>query len=334
MKLKPFSRISLIVVATLLTITIFKPIWRIELEAPQYPEGLVLQIFANKLGGDVDIINGLNHYIGMQTLHSENFIEFSILSYIIGVFAIIALIVGLMGNKKALFILLFSFIGFGIIAMVDFYRWNYNYGHNLDPHAAIVVPGMAYQPPLLGYKQLLNFGAYSVPDIGGWLFIVAGTVLLFLAIIERRNGKMANRKGKSILTAIAMLFLLGSCNNNTPKKIKLNSDHCDFCKMTVVDGKYATQAITNRGKYYVFDDIACMIKFMKENSYLNNANFFVANFNEPSHYINLNNAILLKNETLNSPMGGNIVGLANEKEAQAFRAAYQSTPTLWSELIK
>lgn len=48
------------------------------------PEGLGLSIYANKLGGDVDIINGLNHYIGMKTLHAEEFIEFTVLPYIIG----------------------------------------------------------------------------------------------------------------------------------------------------------------------------------------------------------------------------------------------------------
>ena len=44
--------------------------------------------------------------------------------------------------------------------MVDFYLWEYEYGHNLDPTAPIQVPGMSYQPPLIGYKMLLNFGAY------------------------------------------------------------------------------------------------------------------------------------------------------------------------------
>jgi hypothetical protein len=65
---------------------IFLPIWSIYLDAPQYPEGLGLSIYANKLGGDVDIINGLNHYIGMKTLHAEEFIEFTVLPYIIGFF--------------------------------------------------------------------------------------------------------------------------------------------------------------------------------------------------------------------------------------------------------
>ena len=64
--------------------------------------------------------------------------------------------------------------------MYDFWRWEYNYGHNLNPDAAIIVPGMAYQPPLIGFKQLLNFGAYSMPDIGGWIFVSAGALVTFL----------------------------------------------------------------------------------------------------------------------------------------------------------
>lgn len=54
------------------------------LDAPQYPEGLMLEIWPNKIAGDVDIINGLNHYIGMKTLKTSDFIEFTVLPYIIG----------------------------------------------------------------------------------------------------------------------------------------------------------------------------------------------------------------------------------------------------------
>ena len=71
--------------------------------------------------------------------------------------------------------------------MIDFWRWEYNYGHDLNPDAAIKVPGMAYQPPLIGYKQLLNFGAYSIPDIGGWLFIAVGIIVLSITVIELRR---------------------------------------------------------------------------------------------------------------------------------------------------
>lgn len=178
------SKLLLVLSALFLLASLFVPIWRIELDAPQYPEGLVLQIFANKLGGNVEIINGLNHYIGMKTLHAEDFIEFSLLPYLVSGFSLLILLSAIIAKKKLVAFSFFSFALFGIIAMVDFWRWEYNYGHNLDPNAAIIVPGMAYQPPLIGFKQLLNFGAFSVPDIGGWLFIAGGLVLLIVLLLE------------------------------------------------------------------------------------------------------------------------------------------------------
>jgi copper chaperone NosL len=146
-------------------------------------------MYPNKLGGNVEVINGLNHYIGMKTLHANNFMEFTVLPYIISFFAAFCFLVAFLNKRKWLTALLISFVAFGVIAMVDFYRWNYNYGHDLDPNAAIQVPGMTYQPPLIGYKQLLNFGAYSIPDIGGWIFIGVGVLLLTAVILQFRNNK-------------------------------------------------------------------------------------------------------------------------------------------------
>lgn len=183
--LSSLTRVITFICGLLLIVVLFVPLWRIELSAPQYPEGLVMKMYPNKLGGNVDIINGLNHYIGMKTLHTEDFIEFTLLPYIIVFFVVFSLLVALVLKKrKWLIALLIMFILFGVVAMVDFWRWEYNYGHNLNPDAAIVVPGMAYQPPLIGYKKLLNFGAYSVPDTGGWLFIAVGLLLLTAVIIE------------------------------------------------------------------------------------------------------------------------------------------------------
>lgn len=180
----PASRIILMLCSITLLAVIFLPIWRIELDAAQYPEGLVLQIYSNKLAGQVDIINGLNHYIGMKVLHADDFIEFTVLPYIIGFFVLTFLGVALSGKRTLVYALFGAFLLFGIVAMVDFYIWEYNYGHNLDPNAPIKVPGMAYQPPLIGYKQLLNFGAFSIPDIGGWLFVTVGLLLAYCVFRE------------------------------------------------------------------------------------------------------------------------------------------------------
>lgn len=185
-KISIVSKVLLLIVAALFIGSIFVPMWQIELNAPQYPEGLVLKLHANKIGGDVDIINGLNHYIGMATLHTENFIEFKILPYVFAGFGLISLLLIFIAKRKAILVFFITYIVFIALAGIDFYRWNYEYGHNLDPNAAIRVPGMAYQPPLLGYKQLLNFGAYSIPDTGGWMLTAAG-LLLFAIIFKEYN---------------------------------------------------------------------------------------------------------------------------------------------------
>lgn len=187
LKLDLLPKILVIISGLALIAVLFVPLWQIELEAPQYPEGLVLKMYPDKLGGNVEVINGLNHYIGMKTLHASNFIEFTVLPYIIMFFAASCFLVAIINRRKWLVALLFTFILFGIISMIDFYRWNYNYGHDLDPNAPIQVPGMSYQPPIIGYKQLLNFGAYSIPDIGGWIFIGVGLLLLIAVIFQFRK---------------------------------------------------------------------------------------------------------------------------------------------------
>ncbi|HZW70743.1 MAG TPA: hypothetical protein VFF57_07690 [Hanamia sp.] len=192
--LSALSKILIFISGILLILVLFVPLWQIELEAPQYPEGLVLKMYPHKIGGNVDIINGLNHYIGMRTLHTKDFIEFTVLPYIVGFFALLCFIVVALKKQKWLTVLFTIFVIFGIVAMIDFWRWEYAYGHELNPDAPIQVPGMAYQPPLIGYKQLLNFGAFSIPDIGGLLFILVGLLLLTALLLpwfKRRQAKIA-----------------------------------------------------------------------------------------------------------------------------------------------
>ena len=187
--LSKLSKILLITSGIGLIISIFVPLWAIYLEAPQYPEGLGMFLHANKITGDYEIINGLNHYIGMKEIHQEDFWEFKILPYALGFFAALAFLTVFLNNKKWLYFFAALFLIFGVALMVDFYLWEYDYGHNLNPNAAIVVPGMSYQPPLLGFKQLLNFGAYSYPDIGGWIMFGVGIILVVLSYLEIKSSK-------------------------------------------------------------------------------------------------------------------------------------------------
>ncbi len=183
-KLTPPARLLLLLGALLLIGTYFVPIWRIELWAPQYPEGLYLGIWLTHLTGNVDSINNLNHYIGMKTIHQESFPEFRVLPYAIGVLMAAGVLAAAVGRRWAATAWLVALVLFLTIAMVDFYQWEYDYGHNLDPKAPIKLEGMSYQPPLIGYKQLLNFEAYSLPDTGAWLIGIATAFAALVVLLS------------------------------------------------------------------------------------------------------------------------------------------------------
>jgi copper chaperone NosL len=167
----------------------FVPMWRIDLAAPQYPEGIRMQIWINDVKGDVDIINGLNHYIGMKTIHKEDFREFVYLPIALAAFCVLGLLVLVRNRRKLFYAWTGLLLAMAALSMYDFWKWEYDYGHNLDPTAPIKVPGMAYQPPLIGYKKMLNFEALSQPDIGGWCFIAAVTLLTAVSIYEWKRAK-------------------------------------------------------------------------------------------------------------------------------------------------
>lgn len=333
-KITLFSKVVLLAVSALFFASLLFPMWRIELTAPQYPEGLVLQLHANKIGGDVDIINGLNHYIGMKTLHTEDFPEFKILPFIVGFFGLFALAMVFVNRKKGVILLFSSFLLFGILAGVDFYRWNYEYGHNLNPDAAIVVPGMAYQPPLIGYKQLLNFGAFSIPDIGGWMLITAGLLLFMIVAKETHLVNRIFRKPKIDAVLVLLLaFSVMSCGDFKVEPIKLNADNCDFCKMSIADGKYAAEVITQKGRVYKFDDIGCMANYCKENANTKIGAYYVGDFSQDNNLIPAETAFFLSGGMIKSPMHGGIIAFSNEKDAQEFGTKLNAKPINWGAII-
>lgn len=174
--LQPLSRIIVAVSALLMVSAYFVPLWQILMWAPQYPEGLEMKIWIDNLTGDVKIISALNHYIGMRHIEVSMFPEFGYMIYIVGFLIGVGLLTALISKTKMLWLYLLLMVTAGVAALVDFYLWGYDYGHNLDPTAPIVVPGMSYQPPLIGTKILLNFTAFSGPDIGGWIFLIAAVL--------------------------------------------------------------------------------------------------------------------------------------------------------------
>ena len=339
------SRIIISIGSVAMCIMFFVPAWSIYLIAPQYPEGLSMQIWLYKISGDVEIINGLNHYIGMKHIKAEMFPEFDFLVYILGFFILLGLMIAITGSRKLLLAYLALSLAGGIAALIDFYIWGYNYGHDLDPTAAIQIPGLSYQPPVIGHKKLLNFDSYSYPDTGAWV-VVAVTILFaiiwFMEWQRYKKLKPMTSQAKTVYNTL-MLFIitaLSSCHPE-PQKITYGKDDCVECKMTIMNPKFGGEIVTKKGKVYKFDDVHCIASFLKrrgvEMSDIHQTLF--SNYNNSNEFIKVGAAEFVVSHQLKSPMGGNAAAFKDKAEAQKKAEEIEGSrvtnwATLYNILIK
>jgi copper chaperone NosL len=189
------TRIGLVAAALLLGVTFVRPLWHIGLIAPQYPEGIGMYIWSSQITGqkphDLQSINGLNHYIGMKAIIPESIPELRFMPMFIGGLIGLALLAALVRKRPLLYAWTGLFALLAVAGLADFWKWGYDYGHNLDPTAAIKVPGMAYQPPLIGTKQILNFQATAWPALGGWCVVAALALGVVFSVQEWRARRAA-----------------------------------------------------------------------------------------------------------------------------------------------
>ena len=176
------------------------PLWNVRLTAPQYPEGLGMQIRINTVEGatenDLNNINNLNHYIGMKRIEPEAIPELRIMPWIVAGIIVTGLATAALAKRQLLYAWTAGFLAIAIIGLIDFWKWEYDYGHHLDnEHAILKIPGMTYQPPLIGAKQLLNFRAVSLPSLGGILAGLAMALALTAVVLAWRERKFAIARG-------------------------------------------------------------------------------------------------------------------------------------------
>ena len=188
------SKILMLLAALSLSLLFFFPMWKIYLEAPQYPEGLEMHIWVNKLGGNTEYtlqnFNILNHYIGMEKINADSFAELKYMPYIVYFLIGSGIIIAFLNKRGLALTWLIMLIVGGAAGLLDFYLWLVKFGTNLDPQAPIKVPGMTYIPPFLGEKQLLNIKALSLPDIGGLsigLAILLAAIAVYIEFIQRKK---------------------------------------------------------------------------------------------------------------------------------------------------
>lgn len=184
-KISVASMASLLGAAVLLFASIKFPWWGMKFFAPQYPEGLDIVVYPSKLAGNIDIVNGLNHYIGMAPFSNESFPELKYLpGLIIGV-ALLFIIVALVRRKGLLYIPVGLLAVGGALGIYDMKRWLTKFGTELDPKAPIELD--PFVPPILGENILANFVTHSYFTTGSFLLAAAFMLTVLPLWLERKR---------------------------------------------------------------------------------------------------------------------------------------------------
>ncbi len=336
------SRVILVIAALLLSATYYYPLWEISLDAPQYPEGLGLEIWINQMQGqhpgDLNKINNLNHYIGMKQINPESIPELRIMPWIMRFVMITGLIVAALGKRTLLLIWLLLFLAVSVAGLVDFYLWGYDYGHNLDTlHAIIKVPGMSYQPPVIGSKKLLNFRAISLPGIGGWFAIASFALGALIWLFEWRRSRRYISVGSSALAGFAALLLsttILSCSGHGPSPIQYGVDQCDYCRMTIADQRFGSELVNAKGKVLKYDSIECLAAddIKMEQSALQVRSRWLTSFNNPGTFLEASKAMIVATERQKSPMGVGLVAVASQADVDTLVQSAGGKVVDWSDV--
>ena len=193
--LNVWSRLLLLVAAVTVAASVFFPLWKLRLVAPQYADGLTMQIYAYKIqggglnGNDINEINNLNHYIGMKTISQADFTEMQIMPFMFGIFILLALRAAVFGEMKGVIDLFMLAAYFGAFSIAAFFYRLWWYGHNLDPHAPVHIK--PFTPLVFGTQKIANFTQSSYPELGTYLLWVFMALLIVAIWFSRKEEVLA-----------------------------------------------------------------------------------------------------------------------------------------------
>lgn len=177
--------------AVLLLVSIPFPYWGMELQAPQYPQGLHMRVFVNYMTDDnpadtideVHEIDGLNHYIGMKSLYDAARVERSLA--IPGfIAAAVLLVLAAVWQRRWTWLLslpsvTIPFVFLGVMAL-----WLTYYGQNLDPYAPLSSAIQPFSPPVLGEGIIGQFKTVATV-FTGWYLALGAAALVVVGVAVR-----------------------------------------------------------------------------------------------------------------------------------------------------
>jgi copper chaperone NosL len=339
--MRPVSRVLIILAALLIAAVFIFPLWQFEIWAPQYPEGLFMQVWISKITGDVRNINVLNHYVGMKPILAEGLPELKLFPWIFGSFALSGLLVAAVNWRRVFFAWALALFVFASAALFDFYQWEYKFGTELSEDAPIKMEE-TYQPPLIGMKTMMNIEAWSLPAAGGYALTGALALVFGTCWIERRkkvedgfahwNGSRSAGFMLAVALGGSLVATASACTSREPQAILVGKDSCNACRMVVADSKFGAEVVTAKGKVYKFDSLECMEGFLRTLADAKDARIYVPDATAGGRLIVAESASFGLDSDKQGPMGRYILAGPSAESLKKIPGVHLTETFNWMEV--
>jgi copper chaperone NosL len=350
------SRLLLVLSAILLVPVFWLPLWSIRIVAPQYREGLGMNIGLRDIWGqrphDIQNINILNHYIGMKPIVPEEVGVLTIMPWAVAFLMVSAVVVAAVGRRWAVWGWLGTFLVLGTAGMAEFWRWNHDYGHNLSPDAPIKVPGMTYSPPIFGSKQLLNITTTSLPSWGTLFIALSVAAALAALYVGRRalrstsGGLVAAAWRPALGTAAAAVVaaLLAGCAGGAEARgaeeeavpaFANGGVPCDFCEGTIPEVRFGGEVVTAAGETFRFMSVECLAGFLLGGRVPAEEirSVRVVDYDNGERLVDAASAYFLRSQFLESPSGLRLLATDREKIARNLHYFFGGERLTWEQVL-
>ena len=142
---------------------------------------------------------------------------------------------------------------------------------------------------------------------------------------------------KKILAVVSIILVFMSGCSSQTEPINYGQDNCNLCKMTIMEKEYACELVTKKGKVFKFDDITCLVKYMKSTQTTETDYSFVVvnDFKRTNQFNDVREVTFVSGEGFTSPMRGDLGAFADIKAVEVEKKKNPGITILsWKQVLE
>jgi copper chaperone NosL len=129
---------------------------------------------------------------------------------------------------------------------------------------------------------------------------------------------------------VLLSLALWGCKPTTVT-IDYGPTECAYCRMNVMDRRFAAAVVTAKGKTYVYDDVFCLVKHTHEQDWAEGDldQVLVCDHARPGTLIDARSAVYAVSDSIQSPMAGGVAAFGHRDSIERYIHPWQPQVVTW-----